>query len=159
MKITKYIVLFLSVLFVGIVVLEQMPGVMIPMHSMHGEVEYLMYGLFKISLLDDITHLLSGLVGFYALFRGHAMRVKFLMLFGGYYTLDAVFYILNGFATGQPVIDNLMLNGPHVGISVLAGIGIYLSVKRIELRNEGSSSVPASSTTPSASASSVTTQA
>lgn len=133
MKITKYIVLFLTVLFIGIVVLEQMPGVMVP-HTHAGETEYLMYGLFKISLLDDITHLVSGLVGLYAFFRSHRTRVYFLMLFGGYYTLDAVFFILNGFATGQPLVQNFLLNGPHVGISILSMIGIWLSVKSVELK-------------------------
>lgn len=134
MKITKYIVLFLSVLFVGIVVIEQLPGVMVPLLSSGGELDYLMFGLFKISILDDITHLVSGLVGFYALYRGHPMRVKYLMLFGGYYTLDALFYIVNGFATGQSIVDNFLLNAPHVGISILAGIAIAFSVKKIELK-------------------------
>jgi hypothetical protein len=133
MKIIKYIVLFLSILFVGIVVLEQFPGVMVPVSS-GSETEYLMYGLFKISLLDDITHLLSGLVGFYALFRGYRTQVLFLILFGGYYTLDAVFFILNGFATGQPLLDNFLLNGPHIGISVLCLFGIFMSVKKLELK-------------------------
>ncbi len=134
MKITKYIVLFLSLLFVGIVVLEQFPGVMVLSSDAGGEAEYLMYGLFKISLLDDITHLVSGLVGFFALFRGYRMRVYFLMVFGGYYTLDAAFYILNGFVTHQPLIDNFLLNGPHIGISVLAAFGLLMSVKQVELK-------------------------
>ena len=134
MKITKYIILFLSILFVGIVVIEQIPGVMVPVTSIGGEIEYLMYGLFKISLLDDITHLLSGLVGFYVLFRSYPLRVKYLMIFGAYYTMDAVFFVLNGFATGQSVIDNFLLNGPHIGISVLSGIALYYSVKHVELK-------------------------
>ena len=135
MKLTKYIVLFLSILFVGIVAIEQYPGVMVPLANAAGELEYLMFGLFEISMLDDITHLVSGLVGFYALFRGPQMRVKFLILFGGYYTLDALFFILNGFVTKQPLIDNFLLNGPHIGISILAAIGIAVSVRRIEYRD------------------------
>ena len=134
MKITKYIVLFLSVLFVGIVAIEQVPGVMVPISNTLGEVEYLMFGLFKISLLDDITHLVSGLVGFYALFRSYRMRVIYLMVFGGYYTLDAAFYILHGLVTHQPLIENLSLNGPHVGISVLSLIGLYFSIQKLELK-------------------------
>ncbi len=134
MKITKYIVLFLSCLFVGIVLIEQYPGVMVLSSNAGGEAEYLMFGLFKISLLDDITHLVSGLVGFFVLFKGYRMRVYFLMLFGGYYTLDAAFYVLNGFATHQPLIDNLMLNGPHIGISILSAFGILMSIKQVELK-------------------------
>lgn len=132
MKITRYIVLFLSVLFVGIVVIEQVPGVMVPI--LGSTTDSLMFGLFKISILDDITHLVSGLVGFYTLFRSYALRVKYIMLFGAYYSLDAIFYILNGFATGQPIMDNLMMNLPHVGIGVLAAISLYYSVKKIDLR-------------------------
>lgn len=134
MKITKYIVLFLSILFVGIVAIEQVPGVMMPISNTVGELEYLMFGLFKISLLDDITHLVSGIVGFYALFRSYQMRVIYLMVFGGYYTLDATFYILHGLATHQPLIENIFLNGPHVGISLLSLTGLYFSVKKLELK-------------------------
>ncbi len=134
MKITKYIVLFLSILYVGIVAIEQIPGVMVPMGSDGHGIEYLMFGLFKISILDDITHLVSGAVGFYALTRGYRMQVLYLILFGGYYTLDAVFHILNGFVTGQSVIDNFLLNGPHIGISVLTAIALYFSVRKIELK-------------------------
>lgn len=134
MKITKYIVLFLSILFVGIVAIEQLPGVLVALQSASGEPEFLMFGLFKISLLDDITHLVSGLVGFYALSRGYKMRVLFLMVFGGYYMLDAVFFILNGFVTHQSLLANFMLNVPHVGIAVLSGIGIYYSVRNIDLK-------------------------
>ncbi len=133
MKITKYIVLFLSVLFVGIVAIEQLPGVMV-LSSGGIEPEYLMFGLFEISLLDDITHLISGLVGFYALFRGHKMRVYYAIVFGSYYTLDAVFYILNGFAIKQPLIDNMLLNIPHIGISVLCFVVVFLSVKQLEFK-------------------------
>jgi hypothetical protein len=133
MKITKYIVLFLSVLFVGIVAIEQIPGVMVPASSGE-EVEYLMFGLFKISLLDDITHLISGLAGLYVLFRSHKMRVYYIILFGSYYTLDALFFILNGFATRQPLVDNLLLNIPHLGISFLSMFVVYATVRRIELK-------------------------
>ena len=134
MKITKYVVLFLSIMFIGIVAIEQIPGVMVPTaETGHGS-EYLMFGLFEISILDDITHLVSGLVGLYALWRGYAMRVKYIIFFGGYYTLDAIFHTLNGFATKQPLIDNLLLNLPHFGISALCFIAIFFSVKRLELK-------------------------
>ena len=133
MKTVKYVILFLSILFVGIVLIEQVPGVMVPVAGSEG-LEYLMFGLFKISLLDDITHLVSGLVGFYVLFRGYPIRVKYLMLFGGYYTLDAIFFILYGLVSGQSLMDNFLLNAPHVGISVLACIALAKSVRSIELK-------------------------
>ena len=93
-----------------------------------------MFGLFKISLLDDITHGISGLLGVAALLGGYKWRVKYLMLVGGYYALDATFFVVNGFFTGQNVIDNFLLNGPHIGITVLVIFALCHSVKRIELK-------------------------
>jgi len=130
MKTVKYIVVFLSIMFLGIVLLEQVPGVMTPTAEAH---EALMFNLFKISLLDDITHALSGILGFIALFLGYRVSVKYLMLIGGYYTLDAIFFILYGLISGQSLVDNFLLNAPHVGISVLCAYALLKSVKRIEL--------------------------
>ncbi|MEK7641361.1 MAG: DUF4383 domain-containing protein [Patescibacteria group bacterium] len=130
MKITRYITLFLAISFVGIVLLEQVPGVMTPTDEPHVS---LMFGLFEISLLDDITHLLSGLLGFLALSLGYKVTVKYLMLVGGYYTLDALFFVINGFMTSQPIIDNLSLNVPHIIIAALVAIALKKSVRNIEL--------------------------
>ncbi len=130
MKTAKYIALFLSAGFLGIVLLEQFPGVMTPTSEEHVK---LMFKLFEISLLDDITHFLSGLFGFIAVFCGYRWTVKYLMLIGGYYTLDALFFVVNGFATGQPIGDNLALNLPHIIIVALVAYALAKSVKRIEL--------------------------
>ncbi len=95
--------------------------------------EWLMFETFKISLLDDITHGISGLLGLIALVLGYKWTVKFLMLVGGYYALDALFFVVNGFATGQGFIDNMLLNGPHIGIAVVVFYALHTSVKNIEL--------------------------
>ena len=130
MKTAKYLALFLAVGFLGIVILERFPGVMTPTDIEHTE---LMFNLFHISLLDDITHFLSGLLGFIAVFAGYKWTVKYLMLIGGYYTLDALFFVVNGFATGQPVVENLMLNLPHIIIVAIVAYALSKSVKNIEL--------------------------
>lgn len=130
MKISKTIAIFLTALFVGIVTIERFPGVLVNTDVAQ---EWLMFGLFKISLLDDITHGISGLLGIIALTQGYRWTVKYLMLIGGYYALDATFFIINGFVTGMPVIDNLLLNGPHIGITVLVAYALYKSVKKLEL--------------------------
>ncbi len=133
MKIARNVAIFLTALFIGIVLIERLPGVLTPT----GEpFESLMFGLFKISLLDDITHGISGLLGLIALFKGYRWTVRFLILIGGYYALDATFFIVNGFATGQGLVDNLMLNGPHIGITVLVAYALMKSVRRIELNEE-----------------------
>ncbi len=131
MKIVKLATLFLTALFIGIVLMERIPGVMIATADKY---ESLMFGLFKISLLDDITHGISGLLGILALIKGYRYSVYFLILIGGYYSLDALFYIINGFITGQSTVDNLMLNGPHIGITVLIIFALSKSLKSIELR-------------------------
>ncbi len=132
-KIVKLITLFLTVLFVGIVLMERIPGVMIATADKY---ESLMFGLFKISLLDDITHGLSGLLGLYALIKGYRYSVYFLMFIGGYYSLDATFFIINGFITGQGFIENIMLNGPHIGITALIIFALFKSLKKIELNQD-----------------------
>lgn len=130
MQLSKKIAIFLTALFIGIVTIERFPGVLVPTDV---PFEWLMFGLFKISLLDDITHGISGLLGLMAIIAGYRWTIKYLMLIGGYYGLDALFFIVNGFATKQPIIDNFMLNAPHIGISFLVIIALYTSVKKIEL--------------------------
>ena len=130
MKIAKYTVTFLSALFVGIVLIERLPGVL-TMTSVPNE--WLMFGTFKISLVDDITHGISGVAGFIALILGYRWTVRYLLVIGGYYSLDALFYLVNGFLTGMGPIDNILLNGPHIGISILVAFALWKSVRRIEL--------------------------
>lgn len=131
MKISKYIAIFLTALFIGIVTIERLPGVLT---STDVPFEWLMFGLFKISLLDDITHGISGVLGLLAIIGGYRWTIKWIMLVGGYYSLDAIFFIVNGIVTGQSFIENVLLNGPHIGITILVIIAIYSSVKRIELK-------------------------
>lgn len=132
MKTAKYVAMFLTALFMGIVLIERIPGVLV---TTHVEYEWLMFGIFKISLLDDITHGLSGLAGIIALCAGSRWTIKYLMLIGGYYSLDALFFIVNGLVTGQGLIDNLLLNGPHIGISILVFFAIKKSVRQIDLNS------------------------
>jgi hypothetical protein len=130
MKIVKYIALFLAIGFFGIVIAERFPGAMVPTSEPDVSI---FYGLFKISLLDDITHFLSGLFAIIAVIAGYKWTVKYLMIIGGYYFLDALFYVINGFATHQPVVDNFLLNVPHIIIATLVFVALKKSVKNIEL--------------------------
>ena len=130
MKLSKIIAIFLTALFIGIVTIERFPGVLVPTDV---PLEWLMFGLFKISLLDDITHGISGIMGVIAIIAGYRWTIKYLMLIGGYYALDATFFVANGFATKQPVLENFMLNAPHIGITFLIIVALYTSVKKIEL--------------------------
>lgn len=126
----KYITIFLASLFVGIVLLEQVPGVMTPTGVPY---EQYMFNLFVISLVDDITHGISGILGFVALFYGYKWSVRYLMLIGGYYSLDALFSTVNGVFTGQSIIENFLLNVPHYGITFLVMLALYYSLNEIKL--------------------------
>jgi hypothetical protein len=131
MKTVKYVTVVLTIAFVGIVLLEQVPGVMTATVNQY---ESLMFNLFEISLLDDITHGVSGLLGLFAIWGGYRMMVKYLILVGGYYTLDALFFVINGFATGQSLTNNFLLNGPHIAISIAVYIALKASIIRLELK-------------------------
>ena len=92
--------------------------------------------IFKISLVDDITHGVSALLGIIALLKGYRWTMKWLMLIGGYYSLDALFSTVFGVWTGQGVIENFLLNGPHIGITVLVAFALYCNVTKIVLADE-----------------------
>ena len=77
MKISKTVAIFLTALFIGIVTIERFPGVLMNTDTAH---EWLMFGHFKISLLDDITHGISGLLGVLALLKGYRWTVYYLLL-------------------------------------------------------------------------------
>lgn len=130
MKIARYVGIFLTALFIGIVLIERVPGVLV---STGIPYEWLMFGTFKISLIDDITHGISGIFGVIALACGYRWTVTYLIVIGGYYALDALFFVVYGFVTGQGIVDNLMLNGPHIGITVLVAYALMKSIKRLEL--------------------------
>ena len=124
------IALLLSTVFLGIVLIERLPGVLVPTDDPH---EWLMFGLFQISLLDDITHGISGVLGFIALAKGYRATVYYLMLIGGYYALDALFFIAYGVAAAKPLIENVLLNLPHVLIAVLVFLALRRSVDAVAL--------------------------
>jgi hypothetical protein len=130
MKKVKYVTWFLTLLFIGIVLLERVPGVMTATSDPY---ESLMFGLFKISLLDDITHGISGIIGVVAIWKGYRTSVYFLMCIGGYYALDALFFLVNGLLTKQSLVENISLNIPHIGITVLVIYALRKSLKSVEL--------------------------
>src|SRR5262245_47999227 len=92
--------------------------------------EHLMFGLFVISLIDDVTHGVTAIVGLVASLHSEPASKLFLTAFGWYYALDAVFYLTFGLFNDKPWYADLMLNAPHVGISaVMLGVA-YFGVPR-----------------------------
>ena len=104
---------FFAVVFVLVVASGWVPG----WYQYVGN-ERMLFGLFMMSALDDITHGVTALAcAAAALHSGRATRVVFIT-FGSYYALDALFYLLYGFVNGKGLTANVLLNLPHVLISV-----------------------------------------
>lgn len=76
------------------------------------------FGLFQLTMIDDITHGFTAIAFLIASLRSRKLSLLFLVTFGSYYILDAIFYLLNGFFNDKTLIQNLLLNAPHVGIGV-----------------------------------------
>ena len=94
--------------------------------------ERLMFGLFQISLIDDITHGVTALAALAAGFSSRRASLLFLTAFGFYYALDAAFYLTYGFFNDKPWIADLALNLPHVGIATLMLGTVYWWVPRFD---------------------------
>jgi hypothetical protein len=129
-NITKICAWVLSLTFIGIVLLERVPGVMTPTADPY---ESLMFNLFKISFLDDVTHGISGLMGLFAIWHSRKMIIKWMMTIGGYYSLDAGFHTIYALLIGEEFMHWFPINAPHYGITILCIIGLYFGVKNIEV--------------------------
>jgi arginine exporter protein ArgO len=92
--------------------------------AVHGE-ERMLFDLFKISLLDDITHGITALAALAAALHSRRASLLFLTAFGFYYALDAIFFLTYGMASQQAPLSNVMLNAPHVGISTAMLFLVY----------------------------------
>jgi hypothetical protein len=79
--------------------------------------ERMLFGLFMLSPLDDITHGLTAIAAAAAaVHSGRAARL-FFTAFGWYYALDAIFFLCYGAVNDKPWLADVLLNLPHVGIS------------------------------------------
>ena len=77
--------------------------------------ERMVFGLFMMSPLDDITHGLTALAFAFAAISGKPSHMRFVSnAFGWYYALDAIFFLLYGFVNDKGLVANVMLNLPHV---------------------------------------------
>jgi hypothetical protein len=110
-----------AVLFVVVVGMGYVPSFVT---AVHGE-ERTLFDLFKISLLDDVTHGVTAIAAVVAAAHSRRASVLFLTAFGFYYALDAIFFLTYGVLSHQAPLANLMLNAPHVGIAA-AMLGLAL---------------------------------
>jgi len=114
-----------AVLFVIVVTLGW-----VPQFIMYVGKERMMFGLFMLSPLDDITHGITALAAIVAALHSRKACLLFLTAFGWYYALDAIFFLTYGFVNDKPWMADIMLNAPHVGISaMMLGTVYYLAPK------------------------------
>ncbi|HEU4526193.1 MAG TPA: hypothetical protein VFR62_14290 [Gemmatimonadales bacterium] len=115
----RWIAAGFAVLFTLVVAMGYVPSFVT---AVHGE-DRVLFDLFKISLLDDVTHAGTALAAVIAAATATRASFLFLTAFGFYYALDAAFYLTYGVLSGQALLDNLMLNAPHITIAtVMLGV-------------------------------------
>ncbi len=116
----RKITLAFAVLFVIVVSLGYIPG----FYQMQGN-ERLLFGLFMLSPLDDITHGITAIAAIVAGLHSRKASLLFLTAFGFYYGLDALFFLTYGFVNEKPWLDDILLNLPHVLISAAMLYVVY----------------------------------
>lgn len=102
-----------ALLFAAVVALGYVPAFV----TMEGD-ERLLFGLFQLSLIDDVMHGVTAVAALAAAFASRRMALLFCTAFGFYYGLDAVFFLTYGFFNDKRWIADILLNLPHVGIAV-----------------------------------------
>ena len=126
-----------AVIFIIVVAMGWMPHNITAMHMTPDGPERTMFNLFKMSMLDDVTHGVSALVLLLACFKSRQASLIALTAFGWYYACDAAFYLINGFINQKPLMSNIMLNLPHVLIAVIMLTMVYWIAPREERQQVG----------------------
>jgi len=130
-KIVRVGAFVFALFFAFVVALGYMPGLNGQPHVHHAGMqmepgEHMLMGLYRISLLDDVTHGLSAILFLVAaLHSGRASRLA-LTAFGWYYAYDATIYLVTGVLQGKPLGENIGLNIPHV---IISGIMLWLAYR------------------------------
>jgi hypothetical protein len=102
----------------------------IPSFITHEGTDRIQFGLFRLSVIDDVTHGVTALAALVASLVSLRLSLLFLTAFGFYYALDAIFYLTFGLFNDKGLIPNILLNTPHVLISTaMLGIVYYLYPK------------------------------
>ena len=121
-----------AIFFAVVVALGYMPGLNGQPHVHHAGMqmepgEHMLMGLYRISLLDDVTHGLSAILFLVAAL--HSARASRLALtaFGWYYAYDAIIYLVTGVLQSKPLGENIGLNIPHV---IISGIMLWLAYRK-----------------------------
>jgi hypothetical protein len=117
-----------AIVFVIVVAMGWVPQFITDTHPTPQGPERTMFGLFMISLFDDITHGVTALVLLAASLHSRKASLIGLTAFGWYYACDATFFLTFGLFNDKPWWADIALNAPHVGISaMMLGIVYWLA--------------------------------
>src|SRR5262249_50286261 len=89
-----------ALLFVWVVVSGYIPSFIT-----YDGTDRIQFGLFRLSLIDDVTHGVTALLALIAALTSLRNSLLFLTAFGFYYALDAIFYLIFGVLSHKAVID------------------------------------------------------
>jgi hypothetical protein len=122
-----------AILFGLVVASGWMPQTTTSMHMTADGPERMMWGLFAMSKLDDVTHGVTALMLLIGAVHSRKGATLAFTAFGWYYACDAVFYLIDGALNHKAIVSNIALNLPHVILSsVMLSIAYVLSPREAE---------------------------
>ena len=127
-----------AILFGLVVASGWMPQTTTSMHMTADGPERMMWGLFAMSKLDDVTHGVTALMLLVGALHSRKGATLAFTAFGWYYACDAVFYLIDGALNHKTILSNVALNAPHIILSsVMLTIAYWVSPRESQ-REEGS---------------------
>lgn len=100
-----------AILFLGVYSLDYVPGIM----DQNG----LMFGLFHMTRLVDLGHLVAGSLALIGALISARMARGYFWLLGIWYTIDVLVYFFGHLQT-MPLAKNVLINLPHILIFIAA---------------------------------------
>src|SRR4051812_5583608 len=131
-----------AILFGLVVASGWMPQTTTSMNMTADGPERMMWGLFAMSKLDDVTHGVTALFLLIGALHSRKGATLAFTAFGWYYACDAVFYLIDGALNHKALPSNIALNLPHVVLSTIMLTIVYLLAPREEEREHAGRAVP-----------------
>jgi hypothetical protein len=134
---------FAFALLFGLVVASGwMPQTTTSMHMTADGPERMMWGLFAMSKLDDVTHGVTAVMLLVGALHSRKGATLAFTAFGWYYACDAVFYLIDGALNHKALMSNIALNAPHVILSSIMLSIVYVLSPREEQKEAEPAPVP-----------------
>jgi hypothetical protein len=139
---TRKLAFAFAFLFGLVVASGWMPQTTTSMHMTADGPERMMWGLFAMSKLDDVTHGVTALMLLVGAVHSRKGATLAFTAFGWYYACDAAFYLIDGALNHKAMLSNIALNAPHVVLSSIMLSIVYVLSPREERKEAGPAAVP-----------------